>query len=152
MNLEGAVGALWLVVHWRVSLCLVASLLAAYLFVQTVPWITGLQGVAVVALGVAAGIAWEGRRASSKNARPLLSSRFGALGLTVITGAAWGLFSSTSRESVVAGAVLLFVGAGLWPWYVSRNSPAARSRLIAYCAGCAVLSFPLGVFLGRYAL
>ena len=152
MNLEGAAGALWVVLHWRVSLSFVASLSAAYLLVQTVPWITGLQGVAIAAIGVAAGIAWEGRSTSSTNAPSLLSSRSGSLGLAVITGAAWGLFSSTSRESVVSGAVLLVLGAALWSWYVSRNKLTVRGRLIVYCISCAMLSFLIGVFLVRNAL
>lgn len=97
MDLGDVLGVFGLLLYWRVVLCLLVSIVGAFLLVHLLPWFTGVQGLVFAALGLLPGIIWEEAARSSPAAPAAPStSTFVAVLAAVIFGGLWGAVSSTS--------------------------------------------------------
>lgn len=115
MDLDSLLSLL-LMLLWRVVLCLAISSVLAFFLVQWFPWMSGLQGIALALLGLAAGLVWQShvRAANMPNvATPETPVSLVLMGM-VVFGATWGLFSGTSKEAAAFGLVVLLLVAAGW--------------------------------------
>ena len=155
MDVDGAIGVLGLLLHWRITLCIAVSTVAAYFAVQSFTWLTGLQGIVIASLGLGFGAMWDARATNKSTAVAASDSQTStavAVTAAVIAGATWGLFSSTSMHSFVAGTFLLLAGACWWHWFVcSRHAWVShkRARICIFSAACA---YAVGALVSHYAL
>jgi hypothetical protein len=136
------------VFRWRVFVAISAALGVAMLGVRYVPWLSGLQGIMLVVLGLIAGFVWESRAEGKPVVNPQWSRDTKpkvALLAFFIGGGFWGAISSTSFGAAVFGVVLAVVGLAAWSWtgVVLRGSLRARlaslyslSLLAGYAIAC----------------
>lgn len=150
--IEGLIGVVTLVVHWRILICLVFSTLAAFALVQLLPWATGLQGVVIAAAGLIPGAMWQARYdAKGQPAPPQITSRFVAGLSAVILGLVWGGASSASLSSAIAGAVLLVLALLTWHYDAVTLKSSMQQRRVMGCSIVATITYLLVVGLGPYA-
>jgi hypothetical protein len=151
MDLEGVLGVVALLLHWRAVLCLIVSSVAAFLLVQHFPWFTGLQGIALAALGLLPGVIWEEAARPTSSSPTARTSTSVAVLAAVVFAAIWGAVSSTSAHSALAGAVV-FVAAA-WGWY--RYAVVSQGWLLReqgiLCTVIATLAYPLAALLAHNA-
>lgn len=151
MDLEGVLGVVGLLLHWRAVLWLFISSVAAFLLVQHFPWFTGLQGVVLAALGLLPGALWEDAARPSPSSPTARTSTSVAVLAAVVFAATWGTVSSASAHSAGAGA-LVFVGVA-WGWY--RFAVKSRGWLLReqgiLCTVVAALAYPLAALLAHNA-
>jgi hypothetical protein len=146
LDAEGIVGVVALLFHWRITLCLTLAAALAIGLVQTIPWLTGLQGIAIALIGLFPGLIWEdnatstpGRTHTSTNETSLFVACLSA----AIVGAIWGMFSSSSFHAFTAGAGLFVVFSVLWSWYVVRiRCWLTKTRAYA-CVAVAAAAYPV---------
>lgn len=128
--IEGLIGLIQLVIHWRVALCLLASTLAAFVLVHLFSWFSGLQGVVFALTGLIPGCAWHARNEPHKSQSTAATSSF-VVGLCAFfIGAIWGGASSTSLQSAFAGIVVLAL-ALIAGYYLSIGRVSSR-RAVAF--------------------
>lgn|SRR6218665_3039367 len=155
MDVDGAIGVLGLLLHWRVALCIAASTVAAYFAVQSFTWLTGLQGIVIASLGLGFGAMWDAGATKTSPVTTVPDSQTStsvAIAAAIIAGATWGFFSSTSMHSFVAGMVLFAAAACWWHWFVcARHAWVShnRARVCIFSAACA---YVFGALCGHYAL
>ena len=155
MELDGVLGVLALLLHWRVALCLVSSTIVAILVVHLFPWLTGLQGIVLAFLGLAVGLVWEGSSAghAAAAAAPDSQTTQSVAGTSAgIVGGAWGVFSCTSLQSFVAGIIIFVVASVLWSWYAGTHRAWVSKGRAYFCTVVAAVAYPLGALVGHHAL
>jgi hypothetical protein len=155
MDIEGAIGVLTLLLHWRIALCVAGSTATAILAVQSVPWLTGLQGIAIALLGMGFGAMWDasaGKRAPVSEVPDAQTSTAVASTAAGIVGATWGLFSATSIQSFFAGVVVFAAGAWWWVWYAGSHHRWVSSRRARLCIAVALGAYVLGTLAGHRAV
>ena len=155
MELDGTLGLLALLLHWRVALCLLFSTVAAVLAVHLFPWLTGLQGIVLAFLGLGVGVMWEaqsGSKVSVASVPDTKTTQSVAGAAAGIVGATWGGFSSTSVQSFMAGLVIFVAAAACWAWYAGSAHAWVSRRRAQFCVFVAAVAYPLGALLGRHAL
>lgn len=152
MDLEGIIGVIILLLHWRVTLCLAGSAIAAYLAVQFFPWLTGLQGIALAFLGLALRVVWEDRATQ----RPVVPAPPDSKTTSAVAGAAagiigatWGVFSATSVQSLAVGMVVVVAAAWWWVWYATTVHHWVSRKRARLCVGIAAVAYPLGALVGH---
>ena len=155
MDLEGIIGVIILLLHWRVALCLAGSAIAAYLAVQFFSWLTGLQGIALAFLGLPLGVAWE----DWATQRPVVSAPPDSKTTSAVAGAAagiagatWGVFSVTSVPSLAVGMVVMAAAAWWWVWYAATVHHWVSRQRARLCFGIAAVAYPLGALVGHQVL
>ncbi len=153
--LEGIVYFLYAVFHWRVIVCLVVSSCLAIVLVNLVPWLTGLQGVVLAALGLIPGVIWDEwgtSKQSKKIVKPSETSTFVASASAIIIGGAWGVFSATSFHSFCAGTVIFLVAGWVWSWYVNSFKHWFTKGRVFLCVVLAALSYPIAALVAQNSL
>ncbi|MDT8990328.1 hypothetical protein RQP54_05560 [Curvibacter sp. APW13] len=124
--------------RWRVFVAISVASGMAILGVRYVPWLSGLQGLVVVALGLFAGLAWESRTEGQPVIKPPWSQDTKptvAMLAFFIGGSFWGAISSTSFAAAVFGAALAVVGLAAWSWtgvVLRRNLRAKLASLYSF--------------------
>ncbi len=144
MDLDAILSFLLLLLYWRVVLSVVASCAIAFTLVEVIPWLSGLQGIVLAALGFIVGVAWEEKAtalvAPQKNPNAT-TSPIVAGATAIIVGTTWGIFSSETRHSFIVGGILFILGALLWYWYASKVKFWLTKPLIWVCITVATVSF-----------
>ncbi|WP_300450197.1 hypothetical protein [Accumulibacter sp.] len=147
MDADGLAQVFVLLLHWRVTVSLIASSALAIALVQMLPWLTGLQGIAIALAGFFPGAIWESTATNAPSTRsggPVNETSILVSALaSVIVGSIWGIFSSTSLHAFLAGAILFSVFALLWAWYVVRIKKwvnTARAKVCCFVAAVAYLA------------
>jgi hypothetical protein len=155
LDAEGIVGVIALLLHWRITLCVALAGALAIGLVQTIPWLTGLQGIAIALIGLFPGLIWEdnatshrGRIHTSTNETSLLVACLSA----AIVGAIWGIFSASSFHAFTAGAGLFVVCSVLWSWFVVRIKFWLTSTRAYACITVAAAAYPVFYVTTRSAL
>jgi hypothetical protein len=149
MDLEGFFGLFMMLLHWRVTVSLIVGIVLAISLVNTLTWFNGLQGMVVAVLGFLFGALWEdtarGLRATAptgdhgkKETKPIVQ-----YALALVMSAFWGVFSATSMESFLAGAVVFVLVA--WAWYKHAACEQVRGSRdqAVICILLAGLIYPL---------
>lgn len=155
MDIEGILSLILVILHWRIAVCLVGSICLAIALVSFLPWLTGLQGIVIAALGIIPGAMWEEREAASqpkKVTNPSETTAAVAGACAIIVGAAWGVFSSTSIHSFFAGAVIFLLAAWGWSWYAKDVKHWVTKDRAFFCIVLSSLSYPLAALVGHNAL
>jgi hypothetical protein len=149
--IEGLVYLYWLVVHWRITLCLIGSSLVAFFLVHEFSWLTGLQGIAIALCGgFILGAIWESKvevEAQASQTPAPKTSMGVAIALAVLGGAVWGGASAVSLHSFLAGIAIFVLTVWGWNWYAKELKAwvtGQRAKLYVICAG---LAYPLGAVL-----
>lgn len=156
MDIDGALGVLGLLLHWRIVLCIAGSTTAAYFAVQSFAWRTGLHCFVIAFLGLGFGAMWEARAtnkstvATAPDSQQTSAAVAGAV--AVISGATWGVFSSTSIHSFVAGVFLFVAAAWWWHWYACSRHTWVSGRRAWSCIFLALCAYTLGALGGHHAL
>ena len=155
MDVEGAIGVLGLLLHWRITLCIAGSAVAAYFAVQSFAWLTGLQGIVIASLGLGFGVMWEAsatKKPSVAAAPDSQTSTAVARTTAVTAGATWGVFSSTSIHSFVAGIFVFAAAASWWHWYACSRQSWVSGQRARSCMFFALCAYVLGALGGHHAL
>jgi hypothetical protein len=155
MDLEGIFSLILFVLHWRVALCLVASSALAIVLVNVFPWLTGLQGIVIAALGLVPGAVWEAQTTLPKLApgtSPLETTASVAGASAIIAGATWGALSSTSMHSFVAGAAIFLLAAKAWSWCIGEFKYSVTKERMYFCIALAGFTYPIAAVLAHNAL
>jgi hypothetical protein len=155
MDLDGIFALVLFVLHWRVAVCLVGSVSLAVILVNALPWFTGLQGIVIAAIGIIPGAVWEAQETSPQSAKVAKLSEttaFVAGASSVILGAVWGIFSSTSGHSFYAGAVILGLAAWGWSRYAGGLKPPVSRERIRMCTILAALVYPVAALAAHNVL
>lgn len=144
-------GAAYVVVYWRVVLCIAVSSLLGFAAAQFVPWFSGLQAVALGFLGLIPGIAWQSAAElkfarNQEGAMPFSA----AAGFGFVIGFAWGLSSSLSVASFVTGVVVLTLLEFVW-LRTARAYPELLSGNSDVCVRWSALGYLAGGVLGYLA-
>lgn len=149
--LEGLTYLLVVIVHWRITLCLIASSALAIFLVQEFSWLNGFQGV-VLALcgGFIAGAFWEDK-ASEDRGKIKTGTRTTSTGVASLAaafvGVVWGTASAASLESFLAGAVIFALTAWGWNWYAQHlKAWVDGQQALIYIASAGVV-YTLGAWL-----
>lgn len=152
MELDGVLGVVALLLHWRVALCLLVSSVGAFLLVHLIPWFTGLQGLVLAALGLLAGVMWEEAARPSPGAPdPRSTSTFVAALAAIIFSAVWGALSSASLHSGAAGLAILAIA--VWGWFryaVTSKAWLSREQCVI-CTVSAVAAYPIAALIAHNA-
>jgi hypothetical protein len=152
MDLEGLLGFIWLVLHWRVAVCMAASTVTAILAVQSFSWLTGLQGIVISFLGLGFGAMWQVRsephRTQTDEAPDSQTSTAVAGTAAALAGAFWGVFSSSSFHSFLAGIAIFLMAAWWWSWYAQSRQRWVSSQRAWLCIGIAACTYVLGALVG----
>lgn len=132
------------VLRWRVILVVIAGIGAAVVCVRSIPWLSGVQGIALVLASLVVGLAWESHARGvslttpdqeRKTAVPVAALAF------AVGGAFWGLLSSTGAGPTALGAILLIVGLAGWGWIaVQRRRTLHTSTAVLY-SGAALAGY-----------
>ena len=147
--IEGLIGLIQLAIHWRVTLCLLASALAAFALVHLFPWLSGLQGVVLALTGFILGCAWQARNEPHQSQSPTTTSSF-VVGLSAFfVGAIWGGASSTNWQSAFAGIIVLALALAAG-YYFSLGRVSSRRAVAFGVIACATYTLIVG--LNRYVL
>lgn len=105
-TLELILGLITLALQWRLTLCIACASIAAYLMASHLPFVSGLQGIALAAAGIVPGAMWEasarGTPTSSAPTAPYVE-RFAL----AILSFAWGGASGPNMGSLLFGTALL---------------------------------------------
>lgn len=152
MDFDGVLTLVLFILHWRVAVCLVGSISFAIILANTFPWLTGLQGIVIAALGIIPGAIWEAQETSpqpTKAVKPSETTAFVAGASSVILGSAWGVFSSTSRHSFFAGAVIFALAACGWSWYARYLKPLVSKERVRICLVLAALAYPIAALVAH---
>ena len=147
--IEGLIGLIQLVIHWRVVLCLLASTLAAFALVHLFPWFSGLQGVVIALTGLIPGCAWHARNEPHQSQSNTATSSFVAGLCAFFIGAIWGGASSSSLQSAFAGIVVLAL-ALIAGYYLSLGRVSLRRAIAFGLIACATYAAIVG--LNQYVL
>jgi hypothetical protein len=155
MDIDGLLGVAALLLYWRTALCLLASSVLAIALVHLLPWFSGLQGIAIAALGLFPGVLWDTAASAKRQTSSIApsapkTSASVALLTAFVFGAAWGGFSSTSNETMLAGFAFMALPATGWYWHAASTQFQVVSRqraigciavaAIAYAAAAAILN------------
>ena len=153
MDFEGPLTLLALLLHWRVLLCTVASTGGAFLLVANLPWLTGLQGIALAVLGIGSGIAWNEKswsKATTSTTTVGETKTAVAMTSAVLAATAWGAISSMSLHTALAGAAIH--AAAIWAWsHIARRHFNMRPRTIALCIASAAAAYPIAALVAHNA-
>jgi uncharacterized YccA/Bax inhibitor family protein len=151
--IEGLFRVVVLLLHWRIVVCLVASALGAYALVLLLPWLTGLQGVVIAALGLIPGVIWQAAyETNGRDAESQITTPFVAGLSAFFVGVIWGLASSASLYSAVAGALILALALLAWHRHsLVRQASKQPCRAIG-CGMIAIVSYALVVTVNLYVL
>ena len=154
MDLDGLFALILLVLHWRVALCLAGSSAVAIALVHLFPWLNVLQGIVLAMLGLVAGAIWEAQATTPEppNAQKPPETTTGvACASALIAGAMWGVSSSSSMHSFLAGAVIFIAAAWAWVWYAGVVQPSMARDRVYLCIILAAFAFPIAAALGHNA-
>ena len=103
-------GILAAILRWRVVVAVAGTTLLAISAVRWIPWVGGLQALALALAGLVVGLAWDDRAGTSPTARvpsDRTTSRSVAMLAFGFGGGVWGALSSTSLGSAMLGGLLL---------------------------------------------
>lgn len=128
--------ALAALLHWRLVLSALTSVALAAILSKLIPPFTAGYCVALVILGVAFGIYWQGRAdvgatLSQELAEPDVSAPVAFLGFAFIGFWCGGLAAAMSGSRVLGAAALLSGAAGVVLWYRFFKGPPLRARSVA---------------------
>ena len=134
MDLDGIGILVSVALYWRVTVCVVATSLSAWLLVHTLTWFSGVQGLVLGLLGILPGIIWHTiawhRKADLITEIP--ETRSSVLILSaLLCGAAWGAASSQTAHSAFAGAAVLGFACLAWAKTAKRYLGESTERVIA---------------------
>lgn len=119
-TLELILGLITLALQWRLALCLAGTSIVAYLMASHLPFVSGLQGIALGAAGIIPGAMWEtsarGTPTSSTPTAPYVER----LALAILSFA-WGGASGLSMGSLLFGAALLIAALLVLPAMQARQ-------------------------------
>lgn len=155
MDIEEIFSLILFVLHWRIVVCLVGSICLAIALVNFLPWLTGLQGFVLAALGMIPGVMWEERKTTPQLHRATKPSKTTATvagACAIIVGATWGVFSSTSIHSFFAGAIIFVLAAGGWYRYAKDIKHWVTRDRAFLCIALSSVSYPLAALFGHNAL
>lgn len=148
MDAEGLLFGLGALLYWRITLCLIASSLAAFALLHVFPWFTGIQGIVLAILGGVSGAAWQEAvrpsKPSPEPARPTDTSV--AVVSAAIFSASWAAFSALSLHSALAGAALLVLAAAGWFRYAIRIRGWLPVHTGVACVVVAFAAYPLAAW------
>jgi hypothetical protein len=152
MDLDGVLGVVGLLLYWRAVLCLLISIVGAFLLVHLLPWFTGLQGLVFAVLGLLPGLIWEEAARSSPTApaSPSTSTSVGVLA-AVVFGTVWGAVSSTSVHSAIAGVAVLALAAWAWFYYAVVSKLWLSREQGILCTVAAVVAYPIAAVIAHSA-
>lgn len=130
-SLQSVLNALYLLLHWRVLVCLAASIAVAVVLSQT-SWAAVPQLIVLALAGGFPGLLWQAR--AEAGAAPVQGPTATSPGVQhaagVLLGAFWGAASAASWPSVVLGAVVLAIAGAVWRYHAT----AVRSWVSAAAA------------------
>lgn len=151
--IEGLFRIVVLLLHWRIVVCLVASALGAYVLIQLLPWLSGLQGVVIGTLGLIPGTIWQAAHETNGQTAELQVTTPFVAGLSAFfVGVIWGGASSASLTSAVAGALILALALFAWHRHsLARQASKQPCRAIG-CSTIAIVSYALVVTVNLYVL
>lgn len=103
-------GILAAMLRWRVVVAVAGTTLLAIGAVRWIPWVGGLQALALALAGFVVGLAWEDGAETSPGAKTP-SDRTTSKSVAVLAfgfgGGVWGALSSTSWGAAILGGLLL---------------------------------------------
>ncbi|HYD63678.1 MAG TPA: hypothetical protein VEC35_25210 [Noviherbaspirillum sp.] len=149
MDAEGILSIVALLLHSRTVLCLICTSIAAYVLVFLFPWLSGLQGIMLAALGLGLGAAWEACAQTNSDIIPspnTETTRFVAVTTAALAGGFWGVTSASAVKSMIAGAVILAIAAYVWHWYATEKKMWVSKDRAFLCIGASVLSYAVGAW------
>jgi hypothetical protein len=155
VELDGFIAIILMLLHWRVAFSFFAGVLLAIALVNALPWFNGLQGAVVAVLGFVLGAYWEdaARRLRSETSAKVKGSGetkpFTMHMLAVVVAAFWGVFSATSTESFLAGAMVFVLVAWGWYKYTARENVMGSRDQVVISVLLAGLVYPLAAALGN---
>jgi hypothetical protein len=155
MDLDGIFSFVLFILHWRIAVCLVGSSCLAIILVNIFPWLTGLHGIVLAALGLFPGAIWEEQETTPQSAKavtPSETTKAVAGASAIIIGSAWGIFSSTSFHSFCAGTVIFLFAAWGWSWYANDLKRWVTKDRVLLCVVLASFSYPIAALLAHNAL
>jgi hypothetical protein len=130
-SLQSGLNAVYLLLQWRVLVCLAASMAVAAALSQT-SWATVPQLIVLALAGGFPGLVWQAR--AEAGAAPVQGPTATSPGVQhaagVMLGAVWGAASAASWPSVVLGAIVLAIGGAVWRYHAA----AVRSWVSAAAA------------------
>ena len=156
MDLDGILALVLFILHWRVVICIAGSATLAFVLVQSVPWITGPQGIGLALLGLAAGAVWEANssaspRTAQPHAEPPETTAFVAGSAAALAGAVWGALSSSSLHSFFAGLVILALALKAWSSYACTQNSWVTKRRARWCNVLATLTYAIAALAAHNA-
>lgn len=138
------------ILRWRVTVAVVGAIVLAVTMFRLIPWLGGLQAIAIVLAGLIAGLVWEDRAGASLKAKPT-SARSTSRSVAVLAfglgGGVWGALSSTSSASAILGGLLLAVCLLLTNRLAVAKQQAATPGYAAACFAGAIAAYTVAVLL-----
>jgi hypothetical protein len=144
MSFATLLSVLLFALHWRLALCVSGSSALAMVLVYAVPWLEGVQGLALGLLGLGVGMVWEGgaKKPPSSRPAPAAPTPTGvARTCALIVGAGWGACSAGSMQAFLAGAVILGLAAWAWRGYAGAMQLTWPRPHVHRCIGLAALAY-----------
>lgn len=148
-SLQPLLSALYILLHWRVLVCLAASIGVAVVLSHTA-WAAVPQLILLALAGAFPGLVWQARAETGTapthgptSTPPRVQHAAGFL-----AGAVWGAASAASWPSLVVGAIVLVIVGGAW----HHHTTVIRSWLSAASAAQVLRSVTLGFGASAIAL
>jgi hypothetical protein len=144
MDFDALLNLLGALLLWRVLLSLVVASVLGFALVYVLPWFTGFQGIAIAILGLGAGLIWESYSTTPQgsNQTPAAETTPFVTGLAAaLAGAIWGVISSSTSHSFVAGLLILVPALWSWYWYVSTFKSTTTKGIANLCVILASTSY-----------
>ena len=138
------------VLRWRVTVAVAGAIVLAIAAFRLIPWLGGLQAIAIVIAGFIAGLVWEDRAGASspvKTVSDRTTSKSVAMLAFALGGGVWGAVSSTSLGSAILGGLLLVVCLLLGNRHAMAKQQAATPGYAGACFASATLAYAMAVLL-----
>jgi len=156
MDLDGIGWLFSLLLQWRAALCLATSSGLAIVLVQSFTWLSGLQGIAIAALGLVPAAMWETSRTvpvrEPGQALPPETSASVAALAALLAGAAWGAVSSGSMHSFMAGLAILLLASWGGSWLCGSMGQVVEKGRLRLCVALAWLVYPVAALVTHHLL
>jgi zinc transporter ZupT len=153
MDADGVLALILLLLHWRVTLCLIVSSILALLLVHIFSWLNGFQGVFLAMLGMVPGVLWDEQQSIRKE-QPKTAVQTTSAGVagasSLLAGAGWGALSAQSPHTFFAGFAIFMIAA--WAWYrFAQVFYAVPRERIYLCVALAAIAYPIAAALVHIA-
>lgn len=154
MDIEPLLRAIYFALRWRVLACLGISLFAASKL-AALPWVSVLQLIVFVSLGVALGLAWEeswdpSKKSSIKTPPHELTAPTTAVAAALIGFGAWGAVSSTELGSVLFGAGVAATALACWCVVHTKRRGSMQAPMLLVFVAASAVGYVVGIVVARY--